>query len=664
MVRVVGQGADGRARAPPTPECAPTRAAAAPAVRARPPPATSLSAYHYDGPSLTGELVHRGRRRLHRRLAEPPPRRGSTGSPRPCTAAPASATSTGTTWSGSSQTTVYAGRQPPRASTTGPTRSSTSREGVATRCNASAPFRQWKWWQRHGRVAPEAARPAGERTSSDPSIPTGRCSSAPGGPEAFGEFYDRHWRRSLRWYLAHTRSAHTAVELAAETFAQALASVAPLRPRPGHGRIVALRHRRAPVPPLPRGGARSTAAPGAACASPPPSSPTTTWSASSSWPTPSAASPQLDAPSAQLSDGVRAAVELRVGHDLPYAEVAARLGCTELGAAPARPARGSASSPSRWWHRERARPAPLRRPAAGGPHPAPHRAGGSVADRVPRPSRPPSPPSPRGCWSALPGAGHGATCASRSRDGRVVITLVDLEHRPDHIEARAPGSAWTRPVSARRWAPRRWAASWAPWTPSGSRPSWTGSTPGPATFGGFSCRSGGPGASRSASGGRPGPASRTPSSPTRSPPASRWPAATCSGGPPPTWRRCSPSLALSVLVADRPVGLRSPEALAEPALREATGGRHRRLAVDRVVLRLGPPCSPTADHHLTGVPQMTTASPARCHLDLRDSAPAHALALAVRGRRLVAQSRGPTPARGRRGRPARHAPATGRSTCW
>ena len=150
-------------------------------------------------------------------------------------------------------------------------------------------------------------------------------------PEAFGSFFDRHWAGVVRWHLAHTGSAHTAMELAAETFAQALAGVHRYDPAKGSAAAwlygiaahqyhrylrageVDRRHRvrlwvATPVV-TPDDAERIAELADAA-----------------------RLSPRLEAALAGLTDGVRAAVELRVGHDLPYAEVAARLGCTELGA--------------------------------------------------------------------------------------------------------------------------------------------------------------------------------------------------------------------------------------------------------------------------------------------------------------------------------------------
>ena len=150
-------------------------------------------------------------------------------------------------------------------------------------------------------------------------------------PEAFGAFYDRHWASVLRWFLAHTRSPHTAAELAAETFAQALASLHRFDPGRGTGTSwlfgiaahqyhhllrdgeVDRRHRARywmTTPVVTADDAERIVELADA----------------------ERLSPQLNAALGGLTDGVRAAVELRVGHDLPYAEVAARLGCTELGA--------------------------------------------------------------------------------------------------------------------------------------------------------------------------------------------------------------------------------------------------------------------------------------------------------------------------------------------
>lgn len=157
-------------------------------------------------------------------------------------------------------------------------------------------------------------------------------------PAAFAAFYRSSHDMVLRHFMRLTSCAHTSVELAAETFAQALACVDRYEPGRGTGSAwlfgIANHQfhkylRRGDVARRYRSRLGVT--------------------------TPSVSEddveriealadikvllPRLDAALALLSAGVRAAVELRVGQDLPYAEVAARLGCTE-GSARVRVARG------------------------------------------------------------------------------------------------------------------------------------------------------------------------------------------------------------------------------------------------------------------------------------------------------------------------------------
>ena len=157
-------------------------------------------------------------------------------------------------------------------------------------------------------------------------------------PEAFGELYDRCAPELKAWFLRRTGSPHLALELTAETFAQALAGVRRFDPAIGsgwawlfgiatHQFVGLLRHGE-----VDRRFRQRLAIV-----------------------TPTAALDEIDrvidvvdaqrllphlrVAMAELSDGVREAVELRVGHDLTYAEVAARLGVTE-GSARVRVRRG------------------------------------------------------------------------------------------------------------------------------------------------------------------------------------------------------------------------------------------------------------------------------------------------------------------------------------
>ena len=157
-------------------------------------------------------------------------------------------------------------------------------------------------------------------------------------PEAFGVFYDRHVAAILRWLYRRTDSAETAADLCAETFAEAFVHRSRFRDtgtsaRPwlyaiarnqlGHylrRRKVSDRYRRRlRVEPLSlspheleRVEQLVDAAPFRA---------------------------EIREALAQLPRPMADAVLLRIGEDLPYAEVAARLGCSE-GAARVRVSRG------------------------------------------------------------------------------------------------------------------------------------------------------------------------------------------------------------------------------------------------------------------------------------------------------------------------------------
>ncbi len=170
------------------------------------------------------------------------------------------------------------------------------------------------------------ARPHTSETSSDPA--GSLLVRARVDPEAFGQFYDLHSAAVLRWFLGHTGSPHTAMDLAAETFAQALACLHRFDPARGTGTawlfgIAAHQYHRF----LRRGAvdrryrARLWVATPAVTAD--------DVERIVDLADADRLSPRLHAALGELSDPVRAAVELRVGHDLPYAEVAARLGCTE-----------------------------------------------------------------------------------------------------------------------------------------------------------------------------------------------------------------------------------------------------------------------------------------------------------------------------------------------
>lgn len=157
-------------------------------------------------------------------------------------------------------------------------------------------------------------------------------------PEAFAAFYRGNHDVVLRHFVRLTRCAHTSVDLTAETFAQALACVDRYDPDRGSGTAWLFGianhqfHRY-----LRRGDVARR------------------YRSRLGVVTPSTSNddieriealadledvlPRLNAALDQLSAGVRAAVELRVAQDMPYAEVAARLGCSE-GNARVRVARG------------------------------------------------------------------------------------------------------------------------------------------------------------------------------------------------------------------------------------------------------------------------------------------------------------------------------------
>ena len=571
--------------------------------------------------------------------------------------------------------TVSPGRQPARRSTTGRTRSSTCREGAAHRSREThrAPSGQLEVvaTRRAGGARGRKAR-AGERRAATRSIPTGRCSSAPGrDPEAFGEFYDRHWAPVAA--LAprpHPVGPH-GVELAAETFAQALASVHRYDPARGIGRVVALRDRRAPVPPLPAGGARSTVATGSRL-----------WIA-----TPVVTDDDVER-IVELADA-RALVAAARRCPRPAHRRRPRRGraagrattCPTRRWPPASAARssapacassaGSASSPSRWWRRERAAPSrrcvgALRRgPRSRAAAPPAGRAAGRVRRRRSRPAR----GHRRRAAGARARCRRWPTCASRCATGGSWSRLVDLEHRPDHIEGvlRGLGLDASVPSGAGRALAGR-AASWAPSTPSGSRPALA-----PRRRRAhhvrrvLRARSGGPGTLTlrvGPAGQRP--ASPTPCSPTRSPPASRSPAGHLLG---------RPAADVAPVLADvaargargRPArrGSGLAEALAEPARPRGHRGR-RPTPSPSTASSCGsapPVAPPPATTTSPECPAMTTAV-ARPGVPRppRHARTRHALAHACEAAGW-SPDRGAHAPRGRGGRPARHRTATGGSTC-
>jgi RNA polymerase sigma-70 factor (ECF subfamily) len=190
------------------------------------------------------------------------------------------------------------------------------------------------------RVVTEGSRPEpddrskGESSDLDGSLLVRATTE----PEAFGEFYDRNHEAIIRYFMRKTACAHTSAELTAETFAQALAGIVRFDPTRGTGKgwlfgIAGHQFHQW----LRRGTVDRKHC----------------WRLGMERPDVSQDDverierladlgeirPRLVAALDQLSDGMRAAVELRVAQDLPYAEVAARLGCT-VGSARVRVARG------------------------------------------------------------------------------------------------------------------------------------------------------------------------------------------------------------------------------------------------------------------------------------------------------------------------------------
>ena len=147
-------------------------------------------------------------------------------------------------------------------------------------------------------------------------------------PEAFGELYDRCATDLKGWFLRRTGSPHLAMELTAETFAQALAGVHRYDPTVGNGwgwLFGIATHQFLQL--LRRGEVDRRHRQKLAIATP-------TVALDEVDRAIDAADAQQLLPHLQvaldgLSDGIREAVELRVGLELTYAEVAARLGVTE-----------------------------------------------------------------------------------------------------------------------------------------------------------------------------------------------------------------------------------------------------------------------------------------------------------------------------------------------
>ena len=149
--------------------------------------------------------------------------------------------------------------------------------------------------------------------------------------EAFAEFYARHRVSVLAYFQRRTSSSHSAAELTAETFAAALGGLERFNRELGSGRAwlfgIAtntyrqwVRHGRVERSRVQRFGM---------------SLPATNVDAAAEVDELvdfARQVPALRRAMAGLTDGVRAAIELRVIEQLPYADVARRLGCSQVNA--------------------------------------------------------------------------------------------------------------------------------------------------------------------------------------------------------------------------------------------------------------------------------------------------------------------------------------------
>jgi RNA polymerase sigma factor (sigma-70 family) len=172
----------------------------------------------------------------------------------------------------------------------------------------------------------------------DPDLDSRLLVAAREDPEAFGDFWDRNHERVLAYFYRRTFCPHTSAELCAETFAQAWASLKRFDPAAGSGRawlfgiagnlfkqwlrrgVVTERARRRLRIETPRLSEDDLLH---------------IESLVDSTDLRAGLRTALDS----LSPGVRDAVLMRVGLDLPYEEVAVSLGCT-VGAARVRVTRG------------------------------------------------------------------------------------------------------------------------------------------------------------------------------------------------------------------------------------------------------------------------------------------------------------------------------------
>jgi RNA polymerase sigma-70 factor (ECF subfamily) len=177
------------------------------------------------------------------------------------------------------------------------------------------------------------AEPAG-RPPGDGSTDEELLLASARDPDAFGELYRRHVQAVLTWSYRRTGCPETAADLTAETFAQAFLSRARYRATGAPARAWLFGIARHELGRLARRGRVAERARGRMGMAPVPldeESITRIEALVDFAP--------VRAAIAGLSPAVRPAVLLRVGYELPYDEIARRLGCS-VGAARVRVVRG------------------------------------------------------------------------------------------------------------------------------------------------------------------------------------------------------------------------------------------------------------------------------------------------------------------------------------
>jgi RNA polymerase sigma factor (sigma-70 family) len=150
-------------------------------------------------------------------------------------------------------------------------------------------------------------------------------------PEAFGVFYDRHAKALLAYFYRRTACAETAADLAAETFAAAFAARRRYRETGAPARAWLFKIAQRQLSRALRRGRvdeRARRRLGVERISPDEESIERIEALTDLEPVRAAVRDAIGS----LSPNLAAAVALRVGDDLPYAEVARRLGCSEAAA--------------------------------------------------------------------------------------------------------------------------------------------------------------------------------------------------------------------------------------------------------------------------------------------------------------------------------------------